>query len=534
MNLNLLQILKEKGLLLDKEIFDALSSVNDPLVIRKMLDSLEYASGQKMITRTSLTKNVVFSKNFVEGLNEGIQSKVLSIFIQLGIQINIGDSVNEIKKENKKEELKVRPDYTVHYANTTCDKKIEVADFVGHFRARYKEIQNIILRRTDLDNLISINKISNTRQKFTIIGMVSEKRYTKKKNLIAVFEDMTGKTNVVFKLGSSCFKMAEELQLDETVAVRCSGSNELIMGYEIFFPDSFVLQKTKFDEDCGLAFISDIHVGSFKFLKTEFERFIEWLNGGDELANKIKYLFIVGDTVDGVGVFPGQERLLEIKSLKGQYDSLASYLKRVPSRITMFLCPGQHDASRVPEPQPILDKTYAGAMYEISNLVLVPNPCLVKLIEKGKEFKVQMYHGASIHTFINNIEELRLIKAHRTPAKAVKHMLKRRHFAPSHGASASIVYVPNIDRDPLVISEVPDIMCTGEVHRLDIERYNGTLILTGNCWQAQTEFEEKIGNIPDPCKVPVFNIKTHELKVLDFSSLSDEEKVVDNKVEVKV
>ena len=138
-----------------------------------------------------------------------------------------------------------------------------------------------------------------------------------------------------------------------------------------------------------------------------------------------------------------------------------------------------------------------------------------------------MYHGASIHNFINNIEELRLIKAHRTPAKAVKHMLKRRHFAPSHGVSASIVYVPNMERDPLVISEVPDILCIGEVHRLDIERYNGTLILTGNCWQAQTEFEEKIGNIPDPCKVPVFNVKTHELKVFDFNSVSEEEKKIE-------
>src|SRR3989344_2486742 len=271
MNLDLLHILKEKGLLLDKEIFDALSSINDPLIIRKMLDSLEYASGQKMITRTSLAKNMIFSKNVVDGLNEGIQSKVLNIFIQLGIQININEGV---VKEVKKEELKVRPDYTVHYANTTCDKKIEVADFVGHFRARYKEIQNIILRRTDLDNLISINKISNVRQKFVIVGMVSEKRITKNRNLIVVFEDLTGKTNVVFKAGSNCFSDASELQLDEVVAIRCTGNNELIMGHEVFFPDSYVLSKTKFNDDCGLAFISDIHVGSKKFLRPEFEKFI--------------------------------------------------------------------------------------------------------------------------------------------------------------------------------------------------------------------------------------------------------------------
>ncbi len=512
-NPELLQIVREKGLLLEKEIFEALGSIGDMAVVRKLLENFEHFSGQKMITRSSLLKSWVISKDITH-LTEGIEPKFLNVFIKLGIEINV-DSAPAKKVEKIK---KLRQDYTLHYGRTTFGKKMEVSDFVGHFRARYKEIQNIIMRRNNnWDSLISINKISATRQQFTIIGMVSEKRITKNKNLIVVFEDLTGKTNVVFKQGGSSFKDAEELQLDEVVAVRCTGNNELIMGHEIFFPDSFVLQKTKFDEDCGLAFISDIHVGSKKFLRPEFDNFITWLESDDELAKKVKYLFVVGDSVDGLGVFPGQEKLLEIKTLKGQYDDFAKYLKRIPERITIFICPGQHDISRVPEPQPPLDKVYAGALHDIPNIVLVPNPCLVKLNEKEKEFKVQMYHGASIHAFINSIEELRLLKAHKSPAKAVKHMLKRRHLAPQHGISASIVYVPNPERDPLVISEVPDIVCTGEVHRLDIERYNGTLIMTGSCWQARTDFEEKVGNIPDPCKVPIFNVKTHELKVLDFS-----------------
>src|SRR3989344_97178 len=515
-NVELLRIVKERGLLLEREIFEALSSINDADTISKLLDNFENVSGQKMITKSALIKNWVVSKS-INDLADNIKPKFLNVFIQLGIQVDIND-----KPLGKVENIeRNKPNYTIHYANTTCDKKIEVADFVGHFRARYKEIQGMILRRSELDNLISINKISNVRQKFVIVGMVSEKRITKNRNLIVVFEDLTGKTNVVFKAGSNCFSDASELQLDEVVAIRCTGNNELIMGHEVFFPDSYVLSKTKFNDDCGLAFISDIHVGSKKFLRPEFEKFIVWLNSDDETAMKIRYLFVVGDAVDGVGVFPGQERHLEIKTLKGQYDSFAEYIQRIPKRITVFMCPGQHDASRVLEPQPVLDKTYAGSLYDISNLVLVPNPCLVKLHETGKEFKVQMYHGASIHAFINSIEELRLIKAHKSPAKAVRHMLKRRHLAPSHGISASVVYVPNIEKDPLVISEVPDIFCTGEVHRLDIDRYNGTLIMTGSCWQARTEFEEKVGNIPDPCKVPVFNVKTHELKVLDFT-ISDE------------
>ena len=124
-----------------------------------------------------------------------------------------------------------------------------------------------------------------------------------------------------------------------------------------------------------------------------------------------------------------------------------------------------------------------------------------------------------MHTFINEIKELREMKAQRCPAKVVRHMLKRRHLAPVHG---DMLYIPNADSDPLVIQQVPDLVCTGDMHRFDIENYNGTLIVAGSCWQARTEFEEKIGNIPDPGKFPVFNLKTGELKIYDFT---DEEEL---------
>ena len=71
---------------------------------------------------------------------------------------------------------------------------------------------------------------------------------------------------------------------------------------------------------------------------------------------------------------------------------------------------------------------------------------------------------------------------------------------------------------------MPDILCTGEVHRLDIESYNGTIIITGSCWQARTPFEEKVGNEPDPCKVPIFNLKTGSLKIYDFGVEEELEK----------
>lgn len=515
MNSEILQLIKEKGVLLEKEIYDVLEGVDDVGIAGNLIDNLEQVSGQKMITKANLNKNFEFARERVGDLDGSTKNTFEKVFVKLGINLEIKKEKISVREPLNKEDGEEK--YRIFYAETKPDKKIDVKDFVGHFRARYRQLQRILMQRNGLDNLTSINKISGSRQSISFIGIVSEKRITKNKNLIIRFEDLTGEINALVKPEKDCWKDAIELQLDDVVAIKCSGNNEMVFIQDVLYPESVVLRKNKFNEEVCLAFISDIHVGSKKFLGEEFSSFINWLNSDNELAKKIKYIFVVGDAVDGVGVFPGQEKHLELTSLKAQYDRFAEFMKKVPKNITMFMCPGQHDASRVLEPQPVLDRTYAGALYEIDNFVMVSNPCYVKLSENEKEFNVLMYHGASIHTFINEVEELRVGKAQKTPAKAVKQMLKRRHLAPMHGVSRSIVYVPNPEKDPLVISEVPDLLCTGEVHRLDVERHNGTLILTGSCWQARTDFEEKVGNIPDPCKVPVFNLKTHELKILDFT-----------------
>ncbi|OIO81511.1 hypothetical protein AUJ84_01045 [Candidatus Pacearchaeota archaeon CG1_02_32_132] len=503
----MLKLVRERGLLLEKGLFEILDSFDSLDIAEEFLESLEKASGNKIITISNLSKNLQFVKERVEDLPGETKRAVERLFVNIGLSLEIK---REIEVKNK-EERKVN--YKIFYSDDNGGRKIEVKDFVGHFRARYHELQRILMQRPDLTNLISINKLGMNRQSLNLIGIVSEKRITKNKNLIIKFEDLTGEISALVKPDSECFQKAQELQLDDVVAIKASGNKDLIFIYDIFWPDSFLTEKTKFDEEICIAFVSDVHAGSKKHLGKEFQKFIDWLKSDNELAKKIDYIFFVGDNIDGVGVFPGQEKVLDLKSTKEQYQLLASYLTQIPEKITMFMCPGQHDAVRVPEPQPIIGKDYGSVLHEIDNLILVSNPSMIKLIEGNKEFKVFMYHGASIHSLINEIEELRLMKAHNCPAKAVKHMLKRRHLAPTH---SSVVYVPNGEYDPLVIKEVPDVFCTGEVHRLDIDNYNGVLIITGSCWQSQTDFEEKVGNIPDPCKVPVLNLKTRELKILDF------------------
>lgn len=517
MNREILDAIRERGLLIEKEIYDLIGNLEDVKTARNLLETLERVSGQKIITKSVLSKNTQYVQKIFAQSPEGY-GMAEKIFIKLGLNLEITKEQQIVG--NLPPEKKHRQDFQIFYADTKADKKLEVSDFTYHIRARYQQIQRILMQRSGLINLVSIGKISSNRQMLSIIGAVIEKRPTKNKNLIVKFEDPTGTISVVFKQDNAeLYKKANDLQLDDIVAVKASGNSDLLFAYELFYPDSFLPEKTKFEEDVSIAFLSDIHAGSNRHLKKSMGKFLEWINSDDESAKKIKYIFFVGDNVDGVGIFPNQEAVLELKSMAEQYSLLASYLSRIPKHITMFMCPGQHDATRVAEPQPIIDRKYAEPLYNIDNLILVTNPTLIKLLEKDKEFKVLMYHGASIHTFINEIQDLRVAKAHKTPAKAVREMLKRRHLAPTH---SSVIYIPNAERDPLVIGEVPDVLCTGEVHRLDIENYNGTLIITGSCWQAQTPFEEKVGNIPDPAKVPVLNLKSRELKVFYFG---DEEEI---------
>lgn len=525
MNEEIKNIIRTEGLFLEKEIFDFVNQLKQPSVAASFLQQLARASGQKFITRSILTKNYGVVFDAVRQLGDDQKQVFEQFFVTLGLQLEVRrESIVQVKPDKVAGDAEKPISYRLFYADTLPNKKIEVQDFVGYFRSRYQQIQKILMARPEIQtNLVSINKISSQRSNLNLIAFIKQKQITKNKNMFLTVEDLTGEIRVLVRHENhELYEKADELQLDDIVGIKAMGDKNFLTAQDFIFPDSFLHHKTFFTNDCSIAFLSDIHAGSTLHLKDKVERFLDWINSDDEDARKIRYIFFVGDNVDGVGIFPGQESMLQLKSMNEQYALLASYFRRIPKHITMFLIPGQHDASRVAEPQPIISKKYAPELYAIENLVLVTNPALITLCEGEKEFRVLLYHGANIHYLINEIKELREMKAHKCPAKAVKHMLKRRHLGPTH---SEVVYVPNSQFDPLVISEVPDILATGEVHRMDIDYYNGTLIITGSCWQAQTPYEEKVGNIPDPCKVPVFNLKTRELKIFDFSG---EEKNANN------
>ncbi|VVB80539.1 DNA polymerase II small subunit [uncultured archaeon] len=511
----------QKGFLLDKEILNSLSLLEE----KYALQIIEVLANLKIKDRV-ITKSIFL--NNIENINKVVLNSETEIsfekfFLSLGYSQNnrlvnpnfvksISSSDNELRS------------FKIINSDLVFPKKVEVKDFVDHFRNRYEQIRNILQERS-LDNLKSIRRLSNERESSYLIVEIIGKRQTKNKNLVFDVEDLTGRTRILINEGKKeLYEKCKDILPDEVVAFNVSGSKEMLFANDVVFPDSLLSEKRKGEEDTWVAFTSDVHVGSKMFLEESFLKFIKWLNGeeGEEsqrqIAKKVKYLFLVGDNVDGVGVFPDQDKLLKIPEVTAQYKKLAEFLKLVRKDIRIIISPGQHDAVWVGEPQPAVGEEWAQDLAKMENVNLVTNPCLVE-IEGG--FKVLMYHGASMHGIIEEMPDIRLNYGHRSPTRVVKELLKRRHLSPIHG---SCDYVPNNKRDPLVIEHVPDIVATGDLHRQEISTYNNILLIAGSCWQSITPFEEKVGNVPDPGKVPLFNLKSREIKILDFINEEKQDK----------
>lgn len=508
---------------LNNNFFDVLNSKikskEKPIVINKDLF-------------TAVSNNGVIEVNWLEFEKSKVLFEKKKINKIYGVFLNILNPEYKPKIEIKtelKEDIVQKNDLfngnvTVIKQFDLPSKKISIKDFVNIFKNRFEVLKNILQTRQELKNLHSINRILNKQggEEVSTIGLVYNKQYTKTGNIILTIEDITGFLKaLITKNNLEAFKVADNTCLDEVIGLVGGLRDKTLFVSNIIFPDIINNKDKRCDDDVYVAFTSDIHVGSKMFLEDEFKRFIDWLNGVEKgksnLGLKVKYLVLVGDLVDGIGVFPGQENYLLLKDIKDQYNKLAELLNMIRKDITIIICPGQHDSIRAAEPQPQLDKEYAGALWTLPNVVMVSNPAMINVNSKKdfEGFNILMYHGASFHYYINNINPLRMNKPRDNPSHVLKFLLQKRHLAPSH---ASTTYVPLGDTDSLVIDKVPDIIVSGDMHKSDVSNYNGVTIINCSCWQSKTDFQEKTGNNPDPCKVPLFSLKDKKVTMMNFSS----------------
>ena len=416
--------------------------------------------------------------------------------------------ITKTNTESNGESYKIIFDPT--YKINSEDKK----DFFKLFDSRYKKTLKILSIRSESRQIRKIKYIKdlrnksrfsslaneNERGKFVdsvfVAGLIMLKR-NRKNDVELVIDDTTGSLPVVCKT-RELINEASTLVLDQMLMLEISlskrNSNDFVIK-DIIFPDIPEHVSSKSGTESYVALISDLHVGSKYFMEKEFNDLLGWLSSEDDFVRKIKFICIAGDIVDGIGVYPNQDRELIDININSQMSYAAALLQKIPKRMHVFLIPGNHDPGRRALPQSAL--TNLRDFQQLENFSIIGNPSLVEL----NKVKLLMFHGQSLDDVIATVPGLSYSK----PVEAMKILLRSRHLSPIYGNRTPIA--PESE-DMLVIDDVPDVFHAGHVHTTQVGRYKGTLIVNSGAWQKQTKFQQTMGITPSPGICILVNLAT--------------------------
>jgi DNA polymerase II small subunit len=437
--------------------------------------------------------------------------------------------VDDIKTllEPKKQEGPIEQTCTVLIDPTPKVTTAEgVEGYTALFRSRFEKTMRILAQRPDSKRISKVSdvkqrvRISNQAERgekglhgsassIIVAGLLMSKRM-KKNDVELAIDDYTGILTAT-STTDDVKKQTSTLALDQMVMLELENSKRRpgLTIKSIMMPDIPDHLPNKSKSEAYAVLISDLHVGSKYFMKTEFLKFLEWLSSSsnEDIVKKIKFLCIGGDLIDGIGIFPNQDQeLLEIDVAK-QISHATQLLAKVPKHIKVLVIPGNHDLGRRALPQPAIPRMDLGEQfYDLENCMMLGNPAFVEL----NGVKVLMYHGQGLDDIIATTPGLSYSK----PSEAMKVLLKARHLAPIYGERTPIA--PE-QEDMMVITEVPDIFHSGHVHVVDVQSYRGTLVVNSGAWQSQTKYQQTMGIMPTPGVAVIVNLATLQPVVYDFN-----------------
>lgn len=529
---NVLKLLIESGFQVAPEALEYILLLDTPLETVKSV----------LITDKAENRPPVLSLTYVESLIEGKSPAIEPA----SVMVNKSETVTPEPQQSP----------TIADEETGWEYRIEktpmpeqmgsegsVEDFLALFRDRFDRIKRIYMSRIDTQNAVSpqvakLRKDSTKQRKAMtregvrttrrstqiILGIVKNRSISQSRNVIIELEDeeesiicIVPATREGLK-GQQLSEKANSLLLDEITCI--SGfvdEDARMIADDVIFPDIPTARDLgRAKRDVYATFISDIHCGSKEFLEDEFDKFIGWMNGRDvdeedkSLVKQIRYLFVAGDMVDGISVYPTQREDLQIESIYDQYDLFASKLKKLPQQIKIFCIPGNHDANRQALPKPPIAEEFAKPLYDLGNrITMLGDPSQV--IVEG--VNVLITHGDSMDDLVTSIPGA----SYTAPATPMKELLKKRHLAPIYGGKTELA---PLHRDWMVIDTPPDIVHFGHCHHNAVDNYRGVQIINSGTFQSQTDFMRKQGVVPTPGIVTLLNLRTGAPEVRFFYDMS--------------
>lgn len=379
------------------------------------------------------------------------------------------------------------------------------------FGARFRDLSRLLRGRPTLENLRPIRELRSIEGTASVLGMVRQARETSKSHhTIVTLDDETGSIDLLVPKGSSALRAP--FVLDEVVGAKLRLGRErdripLVVSLER--PDVAVTRNVGRCERTRRAILlSDLHVGSRAFLTDEWGSLVDFLAGrgpSPELAASIDFAVIAGDLVDGIGIYPKQERDVAITDVVEQYTELGRRLRELPERLTVVAVPGNHDAVSPAEPQPPLPGNLVRLLP--ANVHALANPSTFSLAG----VTVAAYHGRGFDDLIPALPHA----SYARPTEVMRRMLQMRHLAPIYGSRTPLA--PAV-RDGLVIDPIPDIFVTGHLHTYGVDRYRDVLLVNASTWQGETQYQRMRNITPAPCRAAIVDLRTLDTLTLDCSS----------------
>jgi len=476
-----------------------------------------------------MKKELSFALNYA--LNKGFQIHPDAFKILENIDVRkLEKIIREIVREKTKQKLfQINQDDLETYLGIKDDPTIQnnvkilfeptnkitsgegVKGYNALFSSRFNKLKRIILDRPESKLLKSAASVKNTKieDDVYVCGLVTERNSERNITKI-VLEDPSGSFDGII-FDEELQKTAGTLLIDQFVMARIGSSkNSGFIIKDLILPDIPEQAKNKSETEAYAVFLSDLHIGSKYFMEEEFTEFVLWLSSPDPVARKIRFVLIGGDVVDGVGIYPNQNKELVCQTIQEQLKKVDDLIDKIPKNIKIIIMPGNHDPGRRALPQPAIPKKYNSSLWERDNVIMVGNPAVVSL----NGVKVTMFHGQSIDDIVKTTPGL----SYDHPTNVMKHLLRARHLSPIYGSQTPIA--PEME-DLLVIEDIPDIFHVGHVHRAQLDMYKGILLVNSGSWQKQTPFQASVGMTPNPGIAIMVNLKTFQVFHQNYSSNLD-------------